>query len=324
MAQHFKETQPYEEGFANYFETKLVPLLHKVEKHRKASLKRFIILAILCVITVVIAPMVIYSIFGDELGRLGILIIAIVGSYYVLDKTIKDFKDIAIAETNELLAQFYGNFNYKREYNLPNKIIKEIDFVLPVYNEIYYEDLFYGEHNGNQIEFCETQIERIRLNSETNNKEVVFKGLFVILTFQKSLAGKTSIIKKSGKLINFVKKTPANTEKVELKNKDFNKLYKVYTTNLTETNALLSNMLLHRIMKLAENFNCKNISCCFYDNKAFLAIPVKKNLFESVSLFQSAFNEKKYKSFLKDFNQILKISETISEQLLEINNNHLS
>lgn len=323
MSSYFKETQPYEEGFANYFESELVPLLNKVERHRKDALKRFIAITIACIIAVILLPILVYTTFGDEEWAFGSIFFFGFGALFIISNMIKKFKDVAVSKINEVLVKFFGDFGYKREHRISDSTIDEIDFMLPDYEDIYYEDFIYGTHNGNKIEFCEARVEQEYEDSEGDtHTKVVFKGLFVILTFQKAFAGKTFIVKDRGRIMNYFKKTSTNHIRVELANKEFDRLYEVYTTNLTETESILSNLLQYRLMKLAKNFNCKSINCCFFSNKVFFAIPVKKNLFESVSLFESAFSQNRFKTFLRDFNLVLNISDGISEQLLGTSTNY--
>lgn len=321
MVKSFKEVYSYEKGFSDYFQTELIPLLNKVERHRKDALNRFIAITLACILAVILIPVVVYNTFGDGEWACGSIFLTGFASLCILQMMINNFKDLAVCKVNEILVKFFGDFGYKREHRISESTIDEIDFMLPDYEDIYYEDFIYGEHNGNKIEFCEAKVEQEYEDSEGDtHTRVVFKGLFVILTFQKHFTGKTFIVQDRGLIMNYFKKTSTDYQRVELKNKDFDKCYEVYTTNIDETNSILTPTLQHQIMKLAKNFNCTSINCCFYNDKAFFAIPVKKNLFESVSLFDSAYNANRFKEFLRDFDLVLNISNSISEQLFTITN----
>lgn len=335
MADNFKEIYPYEKGFCKYYEKELIPLLHQVEKHRTDALMRFIIVTGACIIAIVIIPILINIIF-DEIewtyGSCGLLIIT---TFFLLKHMIDRFKNEAATRVNEKLVKFFGDFNYiqlkdkytsllktmdvtvKNEPGITNNIVSKIGLLFPSYDEITYENIIYGNHNDNEIEFCKLKMEQdLFTDSAKGYMITTFKGLLIVVTLQKKLTGKTFIAKK-GFFSNSTK-----YEKVKFKDKPFKNHYEVSTTNLTETNSILTTTTQQAIIELAKSFNQKSIKGCFYGNKLVIAIPTKKNHFGSVSLFKSAFKKNALKTFLRDFNSILTFSNNISGQFKQINDSH--
>ncbi|MGD9581522.1 MAG: DUF3137 domain-containing protein [Vampirovibrionia bacterium] len=312
----YKEEYLHEHGFAEYFENELIPLLEKVERHRKATLKQFLFIGSLCILACIIIPLGVVQLFDDyELIFVSFIFCAIVSGLILLHIR-KSFKNVAITKVNEILVKFFGEFNYKRDYHISEDILDDVEFILPDYDRIYCEDYIHGKYENNKIEFCEARIEEEYEDSDGDSHyKTVFKGIFVILTFNRNFSGKTFIIKDKGKILNFFKKASTSLTRIELENKEFDKHYEVYSTNQIETQSILSTEFQKQIIQLAKSFHCESINCCLYQNKAFFAIPINRNLFESISLFQSAYDTSRFKKFLQDFYLVLTISDKISEKL---------
>ncbi|MEW5819385.1 MAG: DUF3137 domain-containing protein [Cyanobacteriota bacterium] len=320
MKLKFTEVHYYEKGFSKYFQKELVPLLKKVEKHRTDSLKKFIVTAIGCAIVNILIFVYFFSNFEDDETGCTILVMTLFGSGIMLYLIISGFKDIAKTKVNELLVRFFGNFEYKNNYGIAKRNLDQVEFFLPEYDYVDYDDYIKGTYKDNLIEFCEAYLKEEYEDSDGDTQtKTVFKGLFIIITLPRHFSGKTFVIKDKGVLLNFFKKFSSEYQKLTIQNKEFEIRYEVYTTNPDESQALLNNTLQNSIMKLAKNFGCSGLNCCFHSNKVFFAIPIRKNLFESVSLFKPAYTEYQFKNFLRDFNLVLSLSDKMSEHFL--NNN---
>lgn len=314
----FTEVYHYEKGFAEYFETKLLPLLHKVEKHRQATMQKLIFATIACIVLTVLVT-IFFAIHGEEGDEAyGAVFFGVIISCFVLGMIIKGFEDKAKSKINEIMVRFFGAFDYKHNYGISEQKIDEIDFILPDYDYIDYEDYIKGNYNDSIIEFCEARVVEEWEDSDGDDHEkTVFKGLFVIITLQKYFQGKTFITKDKGLIGNFFRNCSKEKDfiKLPVKNREFELRHEVYSNNPAETLALLTPGLQNSILKLAKNFGSSSLNCCFYCNWVFFAIPVSKNLFESASLFKSAYNEYQFKNFLRDFNLVLNLADLISWQL---------
>lgn len=188
--------------------------------------------------------------------------------------------------------------------------------IIPNHNRVYSEDFIAGKYKEVDIKLFETKLEKVDGSGKHQSRKTVFKGVIISLSVHKNFQGKTIIIKDRGKLRNWMKSKFSNLENVKLEDTKFEKLFEVFSSDQTEARYLLTVSFMERLLQLQESFKSQKIECSFYDNKLLIMIPVKKNLFETGSIFEAEDFVDDAKSLLKEMNIIFQIID-----ILKLNQN---
>lgn len=103
--------------------------------------------------------------------------------------------------------------------------------------------------------------------------------------------------------------------RVNLEDVLFSKKWDVYATDQIESRYILTPKLMQNILILQKRFKGKNIEFSFFDNKLFIAIHTRKNMFETTSFFRSALSFHRVQNVIYQFYSIFSIID-----LLELKN----
>ena len=148
------------------------------------------------------------------------------------------------------------------------------------------DDNVSGKLDKTSIRFSEIHAEEESTDDDNNKKwTTIFKGLFIIVDFNKHFNGKTYVLPdKNDKTFKkfFIfgeKKNTSLGELVKLENIDFEKKFAVYSTDQIEARYILSTSLMDRLVNFRGKAN-RNVLICFANSQIYLAIPILKDLFE--------------------------------------------
>lgn len=309
----YKEAYYYEKGFEEYLNLNIGPLLEKVERHRRATLQKFFGALFGCIILLVFVCMSFVYYEDSDLPPF-LFVIWIIFTFAILGFIKGSFTNKAKFKVNTILVKYFGEFIYRHKRGIDEDLVDHIDFIIPDYDYIDYDDYIYGEHQGNKIEFCEANVKEEYEDSEGDtHTRSIFKGLFIVITLQQSFSGKTFIVKDRGAILNFFRKCSTQYKRIPSPDhKEFDSRFEVYSSDINEGIKILTPSLKNRILKLAKFLGVSTINSCFFRNKVILAVPISKNLYESVSLFKPAYSEYNFKCFIRDFHMVLRLSEELS------------
>lgn len=95
-------------------------------------------------------------------------------------------------------------------------------------------------------------------------------------------------------IIYIISAIPSLKPKTKLEDVDFEKEFETHTTNEIECRYLLTPAFIERFNNIKMTFYARKISCSFYKNKVYLAIPTYKNLFEAVKTDKSLYEKKNF------------------------------
>ena len=148
-------------------------------------------------------------------------------------------------------------------------------------------------------------------------EEYVKNGMALLFVAQmnKNFKGKTIVTKDRG-ILNKITKYK-NLQRVSLEDVLFEKKYEIYSDDQIEARYILTTSMMERMIKLSEIFS--KIEYNFFDNKVYININTKKNLFECNSFFRTLIN---YKRIKKSFDElylifsIIKIIKLNEKQIL--------
>lgn len=105
----------------------------------------------------------------------------------------------------------------------------------------------------------------------------------------------------------FSLKTPESFNKINLELKEFNKKYKVYSTDNVESRVICSPEFMEKMIKIETNFGSDKISCAFFNKYAIVGFQINKDLF-AVNFANK--NESEWKG---EYNQIVEDLSVIAD-----------
>jgi hypothetical protein len=146
-------------------------------------------------------------------------------------------------------------------------------------------------------------------------EKVMFKGLFITFDLPGNFYGTTIGLKDGGTVGNMIKGASLKRlKKVSLESMEFEKIFEVYSTSQIESRCILDPLFMERLMDLSKVINNKGkkgMNFSFYQDKGFIMIPQRRNLFEPRSMFRSCVNTKDSKKFLKEMSILLDIIDIL-------------
>jgi hypothetical protein len=317
------------EDLRQYYGKELLPSIKELDSKRKATLSKLLIFTLLMILSA-------FAVMGFAAG---IFIFARPLSF--------TFCCLPILPLLWLVAYFFGFSKitqpYRRQYksNVMPKIVKYVDEGLnydpkgkiplesfiksaiftEIPDEYSCEDRVYGKLGQTGIDFCEVLARKKDRDHDMDGRRqtrytTIFRGLFMVLDFNKRLKRKTLVLpdtaeKIMGKMVGgfLQSKNPNRPPLVRLEDPDFEKHFVVYSEDQVEARYVLSTSLMRAITEYREKAG-KNISLSFFENSLIVAIPFRKNLFEPV-LFRSTVD---YNQIL-EFHGIIQLASDIVEDL---------
>tara|TARA_B100000029_G_scaffold152723_1_gene147846 strand:- start:1042 stop:2076 length:1035 start_codon:yes stop_codon:yes gene_type:complete len=314
----YVESEPYEEGFAEHYRTRLLPRVKYYEKKRiKAlSVARSRCLKSIPIIIVLLGITVLAILNIDSLGRgfswvfyisVGMIISIIAFIFNSIDK----YKTSIKGRIFPRILEFTGDFEYKQNYKAPFAQYKKYD-ILPPFDPpaSFSEDYVKGTYNNVNIEFFEARLMR---GAHYKGKKAVFNGVIAKISVNKKFSSKTVIRPDKGSFGDWVsgRKLPENQEVVRLEDPKFDKLFNVYSNDQIEARYLLTTTFMERLIEVEKAFGSKKIECSFYKQSLVMAIHLKKDWFEPGPITEIEDFQDDSKNLLADINSIFNICDTL-------------
>lgn len=314
--ERFIEIEPFEEGFAVHYDSRIRPHCESFEKNRMAALdkasKRLHLALPLYLVVFALCGYVIYSGIFDEVAPLiigNVILMGLLGVYVCMP--LMHYKgEIKNTVFPEIIA-FIGNYSYTPRISDKAGCYKEWD-IIPSYDRERSEDHIQGEYKGVGIDLFETHLEDRRRDSDGDTSYVtVFDGVIICLDMHKNFNGKTIVKKDAGKLLNWLGNKFSSLETVRLEDPEFEKIFEVYSSDQIEARYLLTTSFMERLLRLVEMLGGKGVTCSFYQSKLLMLIPTKKNMFEPGSVFEPETFIDDAKSLLREIHTIHQIIDTL-------------
>ena len=304
--------------FDEYYQNKILPDLVKSEGIRKLYLRMFLIISMLVLIWFAV---VIYNQFtpGESIIDAILSKLEIINVVIVLTVCIPLYLYNKITKINILsnIANFFGEFEYA--HNQSNTMLIKNMTLSEKSDKIEIDDAFTGKYLDVPVEIIEYKKFNLReIRSQGVIKEEYIKngrGLLFVAQMNKNFKGKTIVTKDRG-ILNKITKYK-NLQRVSLEDVLFEKKYEIYSDDQIEARYILTTSMMERMIKLSEIFS--KIEYNFFDNKVYININTKKNLFECNSFFRTLIN---YKRIKKSFDElylifsIIKIIKLNEKQIL--------
>lgn len=207
-----------------------------------------------------------------------------------------------------VMTQLVKRFNPNLEYR-PESFISQREYELsmlfhnsPEPDSYSGEDLIEGVIEKTDIRLSElhTQYRQVSYDSKGRRQEqwvTIFRGLFISADFHKHFQGVTLVLPDTeqswlggfGQWLQSLSAKLGNQpgELVKMEDPEFERLYKVFSTDQIEARYILTPSLIRRIVQFRQKTNAQ-VRLSFIASRVFVAIPTAHNHFEPPSLFAPA------------------------------------
>jgi len=178
----------------------------------------------------------------------------------------KRFKSLVIPH----IAKELGDFIFKADGGIDMHDLKPSK-IIPNHMSYETEDYICGTYQGVSIEFCEARMWNKRLFSRSKLPEIVFSGLIIFLSLNKPFAGHTIVRKEMGSGKPFI--PFSGLELVQLEDPEFERTFKVHSTDQIEARRLLTPATIERLKSLAQVVGARSLECAFFNQKLLVLLP---------------------------------------------------
>ncbi|MDM8559483.1 DUF3137 domain-containing protein [Candidatus Parabeggiatoa sp. HSG14] len=274
-----------------FYEFFLKPNLTRLEEQRHSIVGKLKIILMIYGIFMIIAVLTLWSLFTtlNMCVELGLIVTAIIvamilfswETWYLYKKLQSDygqnFKQIIIRP----LVRFVDDgLNYE-----PNKIIPLKDFHASHFFKHKYgkeidkwkgEDYVEGTLGKTSIAFSEVNAQE----GIGDSSVIIFHGLFFKFNFNLNLKGVTTVSVHKPDIMGLGKLWSFEDNKILLNDPELNRHLAIYSNNPTMANQFFNNNFLHHLLAFYRRIKLP-IYLSLVDGKLYLAISVKKNLFEA-------------------------------------------
>jgi hypothetical protein len=283
--------------------------IKNLEIQRKEVLKKIITAIIIAILLGIFVLYISKGVFFEFVFFIGIFLVVSLTVFF--SKTYRsDFKDMVIQKiinfVNDKLI-YDKNFYIDRE-----EFAKSNIFSIAYPNNYSGDDFVSGQIGDTKIKFSEINARHTTGTGKNRRTRRIFKGILFVADFNKNFKTKTIVLPDfAEKIFGFIgsKLQSMNKSKgqlIKLEDQEFEKHFVVYGEDQVESRYVLSISLMRRILDF-KNKTKKSISISFIDNKIFIAIPYKKNLFEP-KVFKTLYDFKPLQDYFDDlilFNSIV-------------------
>ena len=306
-------------NFKEFYETKLLSDLKLLDADRKKVDKLVILIFIITLVVIIIEVKLIPSGIGYWKGIIqfitiivGFVLISLNSKKYRLDFKTKIISKI-ISFVDESLA-------YTPEGSVSMDEFVNSAIFQKSCNGFKGEDHIQGKIGKTAIEFSEVVARHKVITGQASKRKThyttIFSGIFFVADFNKHFKTHTLVLpdtaeKLLGKLgQNLQAMSTSRGELIKLEDPEFEKEFCVYGIDQVESRYILSTSLMRRILEFKKKWGAK-IYLSFIDSKVYIAIRLKKNLFET-RLFKTIVDYSFIEENVKDILLLTSIVEDLN------------
>lgn len=311
-----QEANEYRQKFHEYYSEKIINDLASFELLRKVELKRWINAIILTIFAIILGFWVLFTLstgrgsLGDMLGR--IILFGSMGLGFWVHSISKNFENKVKRAIMYSFLSFFGDFSWHPSMSISKDEIDKSKLV-GSFDNIDPDDYFQGKHKGLRVVFSECSL--ANGSKYSNNRKVVFNGLFIQLEMNKSFKNHTILIENSHLSLTTNLSLPRNfpnMEKVSLEDPEFNKMFHVCTQDQVEARYILTTAFMERFKHLKDTYKTNHIRASFLDDSVLIAMDCNRDLFKLGDLRKSVDDSGEFKEFFEEFVAVLSLIEILN------------
>lgn len=317
----FEERQAHETGFGAFFSAHIAPVLGKVEDSRLEARRTFNFRLMICVLAaiplvtaaVVLGPSLISTDFIDIAFGAGFA--AVAGAVFWINRPRANFLVGFKQEILRPIATFFDlNFDAKGRDLCAS--FGETG-ILHSHDERSREDGFWGDYQGVELAFEEVKLIKVTRTNKGTRRTTVFDGVAVMLSMNKRFNGHTIIKEDLGSALNWIRDKTSKLESVQLEDPQFEDRFEVYSSDQVEARYLLTPAFMERMLSVADAFDKAKLRACFQDDRLYMLIPYRQDMFEAASLHKTVLETDSLRTVLRQIQELrgivdaLKLNERI-------------
>ncbi|MFY0673422.1 MAG: DUF3137 domain-containing protein [Bacteroidia bacterium] len=190
------------------------------------------------------------------------------------------FKEKVVKKLVHLLDE---TWEYEAQGKINERIFKKSKIFRRAYDIYLGDDLIRGAVGKTKFSLCDLYLMKRHETEDGNNDVKVFSGLFAAIDFNKHLKGETFVYpdraeKTFGKFAQKLQKN-SRGDLVKLENNEFEKRFKVFSTDQVEARYILTPALMERLVEISKKLG-DSISLSFINSHVYILAPFKNGLFE--------------------------------------------
>jgi hypothetical protein len=292
----------FEKDYSEILTKRVLPSLLKYESERKTRLAGAITLS---VILVGAGLWVSFCLEGRSSGDLAAALFAAAGAFWALIR--KNFENKLKKKVMPLLMRAIPRFYWQKKPTVTKEDIT-ISSLFPKDNcSKTFDDCFIGDYKKVPIAISETYYSI----NHSKHTEVIFRGVVIKIKMNKNFEGKTVIRTKSISIDDLKKQ---GLSEVTLEDSEFNKMYRVYSTDQIEARYLLTTAFMERFKQMILAFSSVAEYCSFVDDSIYLGFHTGVDMFAIGSLTKPVTDIGQFKSL---FHEIVSILELVDHFKLD-------
>ena len=294
----------FSKDFKKFFRKKFAEDFSDLEKQRKRTI--IIINTIITITILFVVSLILYTIFISVLDTIiHLCVFAVTIACIICNFFRSKYTKTAKNKILPTLLSYIGNFKI---YDT-SKTSSEIEYyvsgleLFENFNRFHCDDRFVGTYNNVEVDVSELSLKKVTHSGKRSSTKIIFNGLFIKLPSFKEYSGKT-FIKRNG-----IFNAPSQTQKVNLEDPEFEKLYDIFSTDQIEARVLITPAFMDRLKKLSTKYGT-SIIVSFEKKNINIAIPSNKDWFE-IPLKDSASKFENYRNILLELIEILSVIDTL-------------
>ena len=301
-------------------EARLRPALKSLDAERQTQKSEFLFriavsvlgMAALCVLS----GLVMVGMFGTTLQSVDFwahvvpLMLAFAGFAYWTNKPHQQYVSAYKSRVLPVVAESLGRFSYDETGRISEDRLLG-STLLPNHDKYTSEDRFKGSYKGVDVDLAEVKLTKKKGTGKNRRNVTVFKGLFALLETHKTFSGKTVVKRDAGAVANWLGETFGGMERVALEDPVFEEHFEVYATDQVEARYLLTPAFMERLTALAKDMGGGRLQAAFYEDKLFVMVPNRGNLFEPPSIFKSVVQHTGVTRIARELGDVLSMIDTL-------------
>ena len=305
--------------FKEFYETKLLSDLKLLDADRKKVDKRVMLIFAITLVAIIIEVKLIPSSIGYWKGI--IQFITIIIGFILISLNSKKYRlDFKTKIISKIISFVDTSLTYSPEGSVSmDEFVKSAIFQKSC-NSFKGEDYIQGKIGKTVIEFSEIVAKHKTTTGTGSNRKThyttIFSGIFFVADFNKHFNTRTLVLPDTAEKLlgkfgqNLQSMSTAIGELIKLEDPEFEKEFCVYGDDQVESRYMLSTSLMRRILEFKKKWNTK-IYLSFVDSKVYIAIGIKKNLFET-RLFKTIVDYSFIEENVKDILLLTSIVEDLN------------
>ena len=264
---------------------------------------------------------VLKNIVSSEAKFILMILLLILGGGFIISAYTKPLRDYHGSIKDDIfpaILSFLDGFKYTSKVYETWYMTKFKEFdIIPSYEIENNKAHIQGTYKGVNISLCNSHLMK-------EDQNTLFKGIIISLDIHKYFKGKTVVRKDFGSVGNLAGKTYRRSAEilkgssrfseltsVRLEDPHFEKEFEVFSTDQVEARYLLTPSFMERLLELRNKLHIQKIECSFYKNVLLMMISTKRDMFEPVSIFETADFVDDVRSLLIEMNLIFEIIDIL-------------